>query len=541
VRISKGLFVGCAAMIGASVLIAPNPAWAKKCKSYDVVCKSKEAAKKAEEAAKKAAADAKARADAAARAAAEASRKAAAAAAAATAEAQRKAAQAAEAAQKLAEETTARAEAAAKAAAAAAAAEMEAAQKLANDAAAEVKKQTDAAAKATNAAARKLAEDAKKTAESAVRSAKKQGNSAKKGMTKFAKDAKKQSGKLAGQVRRGFNNAVNRFKRELSGNLISSRVCSELVEAGLNKKKLSRPLEMAMRQMIGSKRKSGSGRNKASASEQAKFKKKFAGSIGAGTPFDDVFGKYAKNSKQKLAAFTKTLNAKDLCGGKSAHYFFAKLRKAGLYPSSEELKKLALNGAHPIRFALHDAIFPPAAASTVGNKNAYGEFLGVALDLDIAALGGLTVGFEWIEHQAKTGDVRDNAKATYFNWGYSYGAAISMDTAMTWMKYGCKMDASGQKCKPGQQQARVNWKSFPGNSRGLEISVNIGAGASYTTVYPMSKRNKRTTNPGLIMSEKPIGAGMGVGGGVGAGIYNSIWNHTYRISKWTKPRSNGNL
>ena len=537
---TRNSIFGCAALIGASIILSPTPADAK-CKSYDVVCKSKEAAKKAAEATKRSAEAAKRQADAAARATAEATRRAAAEAAAKSEELRRQAATAADAAQKAAEKAAAQAEATAKAAAAAAQAEAKAAEKLLADAAAEAKKQTEAAAKATTDAARKAAEAAKKTAENVSKEAEKQFGNAKKTAGSMAKKVNKAGRNVANQAKRGFGHAVHRFKRELSGNLISSRVCRELVEAGLNKKKLSRPVEIAMRQMIGSKSKSNSRKHKASASEQAEFKKKFEGSIGAGTPFDDVFGKYAKNSKRKLAAFTKTLNAKDLCGGKSADYFFAKLRKSGLYPSSKELKKLALNGAHPNRFALHDAIFPPAAASTVGNKNAYGEFLGVALDFDIAAIGGLTVGFEWIEHQAKTGDKRDNAKATYFNWGYSVGPAFTMDAAMTWMKYGCKMAASGQRCRPRQQQARVNWKSFPGESRGLEISVNIGAGASYTTVYPMSKRNKETTQPAIIMSEKPIGAGMGVGVGFGASIYNTIWNHTYRISKWTKPRSNGRL
>ena len=54
-KLAKILTVGCAALIGASVTVAPDQAWAG-CKKNDYVCEAKEKAKKSKQAAKEAAA-----------------------------------------------------------------------------------------------------------------------------------------------------------------------------------------------------------------------------------------------------------------------------------------------------------------------------------------------------------------------------------------------------------------------------------------------------------------------------------------------------
>ena len=394
----RNFIFGCAALISASMIIAPTQAYAK-CKSYDAVCKSKEEAKKAAEATKRAAEEAKRRADAAARATAEAARRAAAEAAAKTEELRRQAAAAADAAQKAAEEAAAQAEATAKAAAAAAQAEAKAAEKLLADAAAEAKKQTEAAAKATTDAARKAAEAAKKTAENAAKAAKQQVDDAKKNTGKQLSNANKAAAKAARQVKRKFERAVKRAEGQLTKFGLSKGTCREIFRAAQGAGKLSKPLEIAFKKVAQENKK------KTRRFNSSKSDSKFLDSLNGNVILFSQLKSAVDLIEKKGPQLRKLFSPDNMCG-KNGAWFVQKLASLGIDPA--RLITADISKPSPNSFALHDLIFTPAVASS--NKRG-ATYTGIYLAADLGLIAGYTVGFEVVINQ------RSGKARTYFTHG----------------------------------------------------------------------------------------------------------------------------
>ena len=494
------LIFGCAALISASMIIAPTQAYAK-CKSYDAVCKSKEAAKKAAEATKRAAVEAQRRADAAARATAEAARRAAAEAAAKTEELRRQAAAAADAAQKAAEEAAAQAEATAKAAAAATQAEAKAAEKLLADAAAEAKKQTEAAAKATTDAARKAAEAAKKTAENAAKAAKKQVDNAKKNTGKQLSNANKAAAKAARQVKRKFERAVKRAEGQLTKFRLSKKTCREIFRAARGTGKLSKPLEIAMKKVVAIAKKAPKPKfepGKTGLSEISSF-------MNADASFFDQAQSAIDIATKKKHQLNKIFSPENICQ-KNGAWFVTELSKVRIKLAKR--LKANISTTSPNSFALHDFIFTPAVAAYKRGDVYHG--FGIAFDL--GAMIGVTVGYEVVVN------TRTNEARGFFTWGPTIGPAIGVDGAFQQMYYGY----------PGFSKA--GWGDFPGKG----VTIEVGPEGQLKALKGQSVKDLMGVGANLILATPFkrlgfMGVGYSVGGGIGYGVATVGFDYTKRL------------
>ena len=315
--------------------------------------------------------------------------------------------------------------------------------------------------------------------------AEKAGKNTQKASNKAAKKAEKEANNAAKKAEQEFN----KFKSVFNQKKLSREECLKILRAARGVDKLSQNEEKFLKSFL-SQKKSKKNTRSLTAIERQK-QKEFFDEKTMFQPIKEAF----VNVRNKREEIIKIFTPQNMCE-KSGNWFAGELRKLGAIPAFS-FKKAEYESEKTKNFALHDLVFSPAKAKTSKPKSR--EFFGWGISFDVAAVGGVTFGYEVVFELAKNGGFTNEAH-TYVTTAPTINMGGGVDVAVGFMWYG----TSGM--------APAYWDSFPGwgstEEYGPELPspAGVGPGINYIRSHPLGVDT--------------MGQGFSVGAGVSIGMFS---------------------
>ena len=401
----------------------------------------------------------------------------------------------------------------------------------------------EAAKRAAEAAARsKAAEEARKAAEAAARS--KAAEEARKAAEAAAKTKSVQATLSAANMQTKL-----RFIKELTETGMSNSTCIAFVKMAkpLDSSFIPNPAELAQQSIlkaalldiksrlpsyskdkanqaikIGNKTyETGKHRVDDAANQAVRLAAQKIRStyLGRDNDYEKVATKYFAAFVKNKAAVKKLLTPQNICGGKTADWFREQLINLGVWPD--------------LRPFMNEKYFSKGKSNdSLGDMNEPRKFTGITFGIDIAAVAGVSFGFNIVDQiggQEWNDGVQKTQTVTYVSWGYGGGIAAGADVGFGLNFYGMLPRKNFQGMSPG---AKATYASFPGWGTTVELGVEV----------PAAALNLIVTSPRSYGSplENPMGIGFSVGGGASYGAFLYIVDNTYRISKGKEQKRDWN-